>query len=45
MNNFDNNFRSNKNELNEVSKKVQVCSAKGLTKDLINKLSIFNGVK
>ena len=36
---------SNKIELNELSKKVKVISTKGLTKDLINKLSIFNGAK
>ena len=29
---------SNKNELNELSKKVKVISTKGLTKDLINNL-------
>ena len=36
---------SNKNELNEISKKVKAISTKGLTKDLINKLSILNGAK
>ena len=30
----------NKNELNELSKKVKAISTKGLTKDLINKFSI-----
>ena len=33
----------NKNELNELSKKVKAISTKGLTKDLINKFSILNG--
>ena len=32
---------SNKNELNELSKKVKAISTKGLTKDLINKQNIF----
>ena len=32
----------NKKELNELSKKVKALSTKGLTKDLINKFSIFN---
>ena len=36
---------SNKNELNELSKKIKVISTKGLTKDLINKFSILNGAK
>ena len=36
---------SNKNELNELSKKVKAISTKGLTKDLINKFSILNGAK
>ena len=36
---------TNKNELNELSKKVKAISAKGLTKDLINKFSILNGAK
>ena len=35
----------NKNELNELSKKVKAISAKGLTKGLINKSSILNGAK
>ena len=35
----------NKNELNELSKNVKAISAKGLTKDLINKFSILNGAK
>ena len=34
-----------KNELNKRSKKVKAVSTKGLTKDLINKLGIFNGAK
>ena len=37
--------RSNKNELNELSKKVKKISTKGLTKDLIDKFSILNGAK
>ena len=36
---------SNKNELNELSKKVQAISTKGLKKDSINKVSILNGKK
>ena len=36
---------SNKNELNELSKKVTVISTKGLTKDLLGKFSIINGAK
>ena len=35
----------NKNELNELSKKLKAISTKGLTKDLINKYSIPNGAK
>ena len=35
----------NKNELNELSKKVKAMPTKGLTKDLINKLSILNTAK
>ena len=45
---FDNKLRdvtSNKNELNELSKKVKAISTKGLTKYLINKSSILNGAK
>ena len=45
---FDNklkNVRSNKNELIKLSKKVKAISTKGLTKDLMNKLSIPNGAK
>ena len=43
---FDNkDFTSNKNELNELSKKVKAISTKGLPKDLINKNSILNGTK
>ena len=45
---FDNklkNFTPNKNELNELSKKVKAISTKRLTKDLINKFSIINGAK
>ena len=36
---------SNKNELNELSKKVKSILTKRLTKDLINILSILNGAK
>ena len=36
---------SNKNELNELSKKVKAISTKELTKNLINKFSILNGTK
>ena len=35
----------NKNELNEISRKVKAISTKGLTKDLINIFSILNGAK
>ena len=45
---FDNKLKdvtSNKNELNELSKKVKAISTKGLTKDLIDKFSILNGAK
>ena len=45
---FDNKVKdvtSNKNESNELSKKVKAISTKGLTKDLINKFSILNGAK
>ena len=45
---FDNKLKdvtSNKNELNELSKKVKAISTKGLTKDLINKFSILSGAK
>ena len=45
---FDNkpkNVTSNKNELNELSKKVKAISTEGLTKDLIDKFSILNGAK
>ena len=35
----------NKNELNELSKKVKTISTKRLTKDVINKFSILNGAK
>ena len=34
-----------KNEFNEVSENVKPVSTKGLTKDLINKFSIFKGAK
>ena len=36
---------SNENKLNELSKKVKAVSTKGLTKDLINKISILNAAK
>ena len=42
---FDNklkNVTSNKNELNELSKKVKAISTKVSAKDLIKKFSIFN---
>ena len=39
------NIISNENKLNELSKKVKAVSAKGLTKDLINKISILNAAK
>ena len=45
---FDNKLKdvtSNKNALNELSKKVKAISTKGLTKDLINKFCILNGAK
>ena len=45
---FDNKVKdvtSNKNESNELSKKVKAISTKGLTKDLIDKFSILNGAK
>ena len=48
MTDFDNqgkNVTSNKNELNEPSKNVKAILTKGLTKDLIDKLSILNGAK
>ena len=38
-------FRSNKNELNELTKKVKAISAKGLKKDLINKFIVLNDAK
>ena len=36
---------SNKNELNELSKKIKEISTKGLTKDLIDRFSIINKAK
>ena len=39
------NVTSHKVQLNEISKKAKAISAKGLTKDLINKFSILNGAK
>ena len=46
--NFDNklkNITSDKNELNKLSKNVKAISAKGLTKNLINKFKILDGAK
>ena len=43
--NFIKKTDSNKNELNELSKKVKVVPAKRLTKDLINKCTTLNGAK
>ena len=45
--NFDDKLKdlTNKNELNELSKKVKAVLTKGLTKDLIEKFSILNGAK
>ena len=45
LKNLNINVTSNKNEPNKVSKKVKAISTKGLTKYLINKLSIFDGAK
>ena len=44
---FDDKLKdlTNKNELNELSKKVKAVLTKGLTKDLIEKFSILNGAK
>ena len=45
---FDNkleDFRKNKNELNEILKIAKAISTKGLTEHLINKSSILNGAK
>ena len=44
---FDDKLKdlTNKNELNELSKKVKAVLTKGLTKDLIKKFSILNGAK
>ena len=45
---FDNKLkdvRSNKNELNKLSKTVEAMSTKRLAKDLIDKFSILNGAK
>ena len=36
---------SNKNELNELWKKVKAIATKELTRDLINKFSVLNGAK
>ena len=48
MTDFDEKLKtviSNKNELNELLKKITAISTKELTKDLINKFSIRNGAK
>ena len=45
FNNKLKNITSNKNELNNLAKKVKAIPTKGLTKDLINKFSILNGAK
>ena len=45
LKNLNKNVNSNKNELNELSKKSKAISTKRLTKDLINKVSILNGAK
>ena len=45
FNNQLQNFTSNKNELNELSKKVKAISTKGLTKKLMDKFSVLNGTK
>ena len=48
MTGFDNGLKdasSNKNELNELLKKVKALSTKGLTNNLMNKFSILNGAK
>ena len=45
---FDNKLKdvtSNKNELNELSKKVKAISTKELTKELVDKFNILNGAK
>ena len=43
---FDNELQKlNRNELNELIKKVKAISTKGSTKYLINKFSILNGLK
>ena len=45
---FDNqvkNVTSNKNELNQLSKKVKAISTKGITKNLIDKFSLLNWTK
>ena len=42
---FENKITSNKNKLNELLKKVKEISTEGLTRDLINKISILNGAK
>ena len=45
LKNLNKNVTANKNESNELSKKVKAISTKWLTKDLINKFSILNGAK
>ena len=41
----DKNDISNKTELIELSKKVEAISKKGLTKDLLNKVSVLRGAE
>ena len=45
LKNLNKNVTSNKNELNQLPKKVKAISLKGLTKDLTNKFSTFNRTK
>ena len=48
MTGFDNRLKdasSNKNELNELLKKVKALSTRGLTNNLMNEFSILNGAK
>ena len=45
FNNKLKDLTSNKNELNELSKKVKAISTKGLTKDLIIEFSILSAAK
>ena len=48
MTHFDDklkNVASNKNELNEIPKKIKAIATNALTKDLMNKFSILNGAR